>query len=90
VSKTQCQPRFRDRPPREQAGIVGLIAVSLVVVALAQNDLRSRPASQIRGNKTVWRIVSLNAIGALIYLFWGRAPAPQPDAVTLSGALDPH
>jgi hypothetical protein len=63
---------FRERPPREQAEVIGFLALSLAVVALAQNDLRRRPASQIRGSKTVWRLLSLNALGALIYLVWGR------------------
>jgi hypothetical protein len=63
---------FRQRPLREQAEIVGFISLSLVMVGLAQNDLRQRPASQIRGSKNVWRLVSLNALGALIYLSWGR------------------
>jgi len=49
VTKT----RSTQRPPHEQAEIVGFIAVSLAVVALVQNDLRRRPASQIRGSKTV-------------------------------------
>jgi hypothetical protein len=64
---------FKERSPREQAQIVGYLVLSLVVVSLAQNDLRRRPASQIRGSKTIWRIVSLNALGALIYLVWGRS-----------------
>ena len=64
---------FSQRPPREQAQIVAFIALSLVVVAAAQNDLRRRPASRIRGSKTLWRLLSLNALGALIYLRWGRA-----------------
>jgi len=63
---------FNERPPREQAKVAGVIAISIVVVALAQNDLRRRPAGQIRGNKTLWRVVSLNALGALIYLSMGR------------------
>jgi hypothetical protein len=63
---------LRQRPPREQAEIVGFIALSLGIVVFAQNDLRRRPASQIRGSKTIWRLVSLNALGALIYLCWGR------------------
>lgn len=68
---------LRQRPLREQAGIVGFIALSLGVVALAQNDLRRRPASQIRGRKIFWRLLSLNALGALIYLCFGRVPKQQ-------------
>jgi hypothetical protein len=75
---------FRQRPLREQAEIVGFIALSFGVVALAQNDLRRRPAGQIRGRKTVWRLVSLNALGALIYLCCGRAPKQQIAAATSS------
>jgi hypothetical protein len=63
---------FRQRPPREQAEIVVFVGLSLVLVGFAQNDLRLRPASQIRGSKTIWRLVCLNALGALIYLCWGR------------------
>jgi hypothetical protein len=66
---------FRQRPPREQAEIVGFLALSLAVVAVAQNDLRRRPASDIRGKKTLWRLLSLNALGAMIYLCWGRVPS---------------
>lgn len=68
---------FRQRPPRERAEIVGFIALSLGLVALAQNDLRRRPASQIRGSKTIWRLVSLNALGALIYLVRGRVRSSE-------------
>lgn len=67
---------LRQRPLPEQAGIVGFIALSLGVVAVAQNDLRHRPARQIRGRKIVWRLLSLNALGALIYLCFGRVPNP--------------
>jgi len=68
---------FRERSPREQAGITGLIALSLMVVALAQTDLRRRPASQIRGSKTIWRLLSLNALGALIYFSFGRVRSTE-------------
>jgi hypothetical protein len=66
---------FRQRPPREQAEIVGFLALSLAVVAVAQNDLRRRPSNHVRGRKTIWRLVSLNALGAMIYLCWGRVPS---------------
>lgn len=68
---------FRERSAREQAQIVGIIAVSVVVVALAQNDLRRRPRNQVRGSKTLWRVVSLNALGAVIYLCFGRVRSRQ-------------
>ena len=53
-----------------------IVAVALVmsgaVVFLAERDLRSRSASEIRGSKLVWRIGSSNALVALAYLRWGR------------------
>jgi hypothetical protein len=51
----------------------GLIAISLATVALAERDLQRRPPNEIRGSKLLWRVVSLNALGALAYLKWGRA-----------------
>jgi hypothetical protein len=66
---------FSQRPRRQQAEIVGFLALSLAVVAVAQNDLRRRPASNIRGRKPIWQLLSLNALGALIYLAWGRVPS---------------
>jgi hypothetical protein len=49
-----------------------LIAVSLVLVAVAQRDLHRRPAAQVRGDKRLWRLACLNAVGAVAYLLWGR------------------
>jgi hypothetical protein len=54
-----------------------LLAISLALVATAQRDIQRRPASEIRGKKAVWRLVCLNALGAVSYLRWGRRPA-QP------------
>jgi hypothetical protein len=51
------------------------IAVSLVLVVTAQRDLHRRPATDIRGDKRIWRLVCLNALGAVGYLLWGRRPA---------------
>jgi hypothetical protein len=53
---------------------VVLIAVSLGLVAVAERDLHRRPDKQVRGDKRLWRVVCLNAIGAVGYLLWGRRP----------------
>jgi hypothetical protein len=29
----------------------------------------------VRGSKPLWRLVSLNALGALAYFRWGRQPS---------------
>ncbi len=52
-----------------------VIAVSLVLVIAAERDIQRRPATEMRGNKLLWRIVCLNAIGAINYFGWGRRHA---------------
>jgi hypothetical protein len=45
---------------------------------VAERDILRRPDSDIRGNKSVWRLVSLNALGACAYLRWGRRRSSGP------------
>ena len=66
---------FKDLSPPQQRLAIAAIAVSVAVVAVAQRDLQRRPASEVRGEKWLWRIVCLNALGALAYLRFGRRPA---------------
>jgi hypothetical protein len=62
----------KSRSPRQRSVVAVLIVISLVVVAVAERDLHRRPDGQVRGDKRLWRVVCLNAIGALGYLLWGR------------------
>jgi hypothetical protein len=65
--------RFSDYSPRTRTFLlaIGLLQVSLN--AAAQVDLSRRPASQVRGPKFAWRLVSLlNIFGPLAYFRWGR------------------
>jgi hypothetical protein len=50
----------------------GVIAVSLAIVAIAERDIQHRAPAEIRGSKLLWRLVSLNALGAIAYLKEGR------------------
>jgi hypothetical protein len=50
------------------------ILVSLGIVGVAQRDLKRRPSEQVRGNRLLWRLLSLNALGAIAYFRWGRRP----------------
>jgi hypothetical protein len=68
--------RFKDRPPAQRLLALTMIAVSLAIVTLAERDLQHRPAEQVRGNKRLWRLLSLNALGSLAYLLYGRRRAP--------------
>jgi hypothetical protein len=62
------------RPPEQRTLALVLIAVSLGLVAVAERDLHRRPDTQVRGDKRFWRIICLNAIGAVGYLLCGRRP----------------
>jgi len=55
-----------------------LIAASLGLVAAAERDIQRRPDAQVRGNKLMWRLACLNAIGAAGYFRWGRREASMP------------
>jgi hypothetical protein len=62
----------KPRSPQQRSLAVVLIAVSLGLVAVAERDLHRRPDKQVRGDKRLWRVVCLNALGAVGYLVWGR------------------
>jgi hypothetical protein len=64
----------KPRSPEQRSLAVVLVAVSLALVAIAERDLHRRPGTQVRGDKRLWRVVCLNAIGAVGYLVWGRRP----------------
>ncbi|HEX6459804.1 MAG TPA: hypothetical protein VF032_12860 [Thermoleophilaceae bacterium] len=71
VKKTQ----WKDMSPRQRATVIGVLAVALPLIAAAQRDIQQRPASEIRGEKWIWRLVCLNALGAVVYFSWGRRRA---------------
>ncbi len=54
--------------------VLAVIAVvHLTAVTLTWRDLRDRPAGQVRGSKTFWRIASaLNTGGSAAYWLFGR------------------
>lgn len=65
-------------PQQRALTVLGAI-VQLTLLALAQRDIRRRPAEQIRGDKRFWAAVSLvNFVGPIAYFLFGRrteAPA---------------
>jgi hypothetical protein len=63
---------FREYSPPHQLAIIVLIVVSLALVGAAERDIQRRPADRVRGSKSLWRLVCLNAIGAASYFLWGR------------------
>lgn len=64
--------RFSERPPREKAALLAIGVIGLAIIAVAQRDLSGRDEAELRGSKAMWRVVSLNALGALAYLRFGR------------------
>ncbi len=75
---SRSKKKFRDYSPPQQLLLAALIAVSLMVVAVAERDLQRRPADQVRGSKRLWRLLCLNALGSATYLRWGRRAAAEP------------
>ena len=64
----------KDRCTPTTKKIVGLI-FAVVLVILAQRDLRKRPAELVRGRVGVWKVVAMVGPGALAYLLFGRRRA---------------
>lgn len=54
--------------------IVGWI-VAVVLVFLAQRDLRKRPAELVRGSVRAWKVVAMVGPGAVAYFVFGRRRA---------------
>ncbi len=72
---SEGRKRFKDLSPAKQMMVVVLVAISLGLVTFAERDIQRRPADQVRGSKLIWRLLCLNALGAVNYLIWGRRPA---------------
>jgi hypothetical protein len=64
--------KFKDLPPRQRLIASGVMLLSLSLVIAAERDLSHRQPADLRGNKLVWRLVCLNALGAIAYFRWGR------------------
>jgi hypothetical protein len=66
---------FKEMSPPQQVATIVSIVLSLAVVTAAERDLHRRDAGDVRGDKRLWRLVCLNALGALAYFRWGRRTA---------------
>ena len=69
---------WRELTPRQRQAMMVRGALQLGLLSAALNDLRTRPASQIRGPKALWVIVSLVnylGIGPVAYFLFGRRRA---------------
>jgi hypothetical protein len=74
----QSKKKWKDLTPTQQRLAIGGALVQIILLALAQRDLSSRPAKQVRGPKWLWRIVTLvNFVGPLAYFYFGRKTQDQ-------------
>jgi hypothetical protein len=64
--------RFSERSLGQQLLAMAALTVSVAIVTVAEGDIQRRPPQQVRGSKLLWRLLSLNALGALAYLRFGR------------------
>jgi hypothetical protein len=66
---------WRELTPRQRKAMMVRGALQLGLLSAALNDLRKRPASQIRGPKPLWLVISLAnymGTGAIAYFLLGR------------------
>ena len=63
-----------NRKPNSLIAVLAYIVVFHVpVTVLTWQDLNARPDAQVRGSKTLWRVVSaLNTMGSVAYWLLGR------------------
>jgi len=64
--------RYSEMGTAGKAAVLLITAISLLIVGRAERDIAHRDADEVRGSRAVWRLVSLNAIGAVAYLRFGR------------------
>jgi hypothetical protein len=66
---------FKDMTPLQRVVTLVLIGISVGLVTAAERDLQRRTPDEVRGEKWLWRILCLNALGAISYFRWGRRAA---------------
>lgn len=73
MRRRQKKKRWSDLSTRQRAAVVAGGAAQLGLLVAALNDLRRRPASEIKGSKAIWFAVSfVNFVGPLAYFAFGR------------------
>lgn len=66
--------QFTERFSRSQQAAIGVLAaIELAAKIAAARDIQRRSASEVRGNKLLWRLALLvNTFGPLSYFLFGR------------------
>ena len=71
---------WKELSPTAKFGTITAALVQLSLLVAAQRDISRRPAEQIRGGKTLWRLATLvNFVGPGSYFTFGvkRGPAAK-------------
>ena len=63
---------FKELSPEGRTAASLTFAVSVALVLAAQRDIGRRSSGELRGSRGMWRVVCLNALGAIAYFRWGR------------------
>ena len=69
---------WKELSPAAKFGTITAAVVQLSLLVAAQRDISRRPAEEIRGSKTLWRLATLvNFVGPGSYFTFGvkRSPA---------------
>ena len=74
----------RQPPPIQK--FIGFV-VGVVLVFLAQRDLRKRPPELVRGKTGVWKVVAFVPPGAVAYLIFGRRRRSAVEAAATNEAI---
>ena len=73
VHTDEVRPRWDELPRWQQAGIVAVSAVEIVLTTMAVIDLVRRPREQVRGPKTLWALsLTVQPFGPIAYLALAR------------------
>lgn len=64
--------RYSELGSAGKVAVLVLAAISLLIIGTAQRDIQGRDEDEVRGSRTLWRVVCLNALGAIAYLRFGR------------------
>ena len=71
--RTTGRPKWDELPRWQQAGILAMGSVELVLTTKALIDLVRRPAWEVRGPKTLWALgFAVQPFGPIAYLTFGR------------------
>jgi hypothetical protein len=71
---TPSKRKWSDLTTRERVVVVTIIALQAALTAYAQHDLSARGPDEVRGPKALWRLITLNTLGAVAYVLVGRRP----------------